>query len=215
MCLFVCVNPCLSLSRFGKKKDEKKEAKAALQRQKSDVLSDHEFERMKDERERWGALMMITICMCFKFAGIFSSVCISRTFLDVLLFLPLSGSRRGILSCGPETSKLAGHPIQNLKMMTQTPTTPEYRPSGTVIRLRCRSHHLSHLPTVPFSTPMLPTLPPKALLSSQDMQITLTTLGPSLMTTPSIGCTPKSINRGELELHLLLSLLLPTTGKAP
>ncbi|XP_010776504.1 partitioning defective 3 homolog B-like [Notothenia coriiceps] len=42
----------LSLSRFGKKKDEKKDAKAALQRQKSDVLSDHEFERMKDERER-------------------------------------------------------------------------------------------------------------------------------------------------------------------
>ncbi|KAK1902733.1 Partitioning defective 3 like B, partial [Dissostichus eleginoides] len=40
------------LLRFGKKKDEKKEAKAALQRQKSDVLSDHEFERMKDERER-------------------------------------------------------------------------------------------------------------------------------------------------------------------
>lgn len=60
----------LSLSRFGKKKDEKKEAKAALQRQKSDVLSDHELERMKDERERWGALMMITICMCFKFARI-------------------------------------------------------------------------------------------------------------------------------------------------
>ncbi|XP_063743937.1 partitioning defective 3 homolog B isoform X2 [Eleginops maclovinus] len=40
------------LLRFGKKKDEKKEAKAALQRQKSDLLSDHEFERMKDERER-------------------------------------------------------------------------------------------------------------------------------------------------------------------
>ncbi|XP_074513603.1 partitioning defective 3 homolog B-like isoform X3 [Sebastes fasciatus] len=40
------------LLRFGKKKEEKKEAKAALQRQKSDVLSDHEFERMKDERER-------------------------------------------------------------------------------------------------------------------------------------------------------------------
>ncbi|KAF3842916.1 hypothetical protein F7725_001765 [Dissostichus mawsoni] len=32
------------LLRFGKKKDEKKEAKAALQRQKSDVLSDHEIE---------------------------------------------------------------------------------------------------------------------------------------------------------------------------
>ncbi|XP_049450233.1 partitioning defective 3 homolog B-like isoform X2 [Epinephelus fuscoguttatus] len=40
------------LLRFGKKKEEKKEAKAALQRQKSDILSDHEFERMKDERER-------------------------------------------------------------------------------------------------------------------------------------------------------------------
>lgn len=40
------------LLRFGKKKDEKKEAKAALQQQKSDVLSDHEFERMKEERER-------------------------------------------------------------------------------------------------------------------------------------------------------------------
>ncbi|XP_068557781.1 partitioning defective 3 homolog B-like [Cebidichthys violaceus] len=40
------------LLRFGKKKEEKKEAKAALQRQKSDVMSDHEFERMKDERER-------------------------------------------------------------------------------------------------------------------------------------------------------------------
>ncbi|XP_070770529.1 partitioning defective 3 homolog B [Enoplosus armatus] len=40
------------LLRFGKKKEEKKEAKAALQRQKSDLLSDHELERMKDERER-------------------------------------------------------------------------------------------------------------------------------------------------------------------
>ncbi|XP_031714589.1 partitioning defective 3 homolog B [Anarrhichthys ocellatus] len=40
------------LLRFGKKKEEKKEAKAALQRQKSDIMSDHEFERMKDERER-------------------------------------------------------------------------------------------------------------------------------------------------------------------
>ncbi|XP_062258105.1 partitioning defective 3 homolog B isoform X2 [Platichthys flesus] len=40
------------LLRFGKKKEEKKEAKAALQRQKSDILSDHEFERMKEERER-------------------------------------------------------------------------------------------------------------------------------------------------------------------
>ncbi|XP_034550568.1 partitioning defective 3 homolog B-like [Notolabrus celidotus] len=40
------------LLRFGKKKDEKKEAKAALQRQKSDILTDHEFERMREERER-------------------------------------------------------------------------------------------------------------------------------------------------------------------
>ncbi|XP_069554997.1 partitioning defective 3 homolog B isoform X2 [Brachyistius frenatus] len=40
------------LLRFGKKKEEKKEAKAALQRQKSDILTDHEFERMKEERER-------------------------------------------------------------------------------------------------------------------------------------------------------------------
>ncbi|XP_019125140.2 partitioning defective 3 homolog B isoform X3 [Larimichthys crocea] len=40
------------LLRFGKKKEEKKEAKAALQRQKSDILSDLELERMKDERER-------------------------------------------------------------------------------------------------------------------------------------------------------------------
>lgn len=42
----------ISLSRFGKKKEDKKEAKTALQRQKSDILSDHELERMKDERER-------------------------------------------------------------------------------------------------------------------------------------------------------------------
>ncbi|CAN9497934.1 unnamed protein product [Ophioblennius macclurei] len=40
------------LLRFGKKKEEKKEAKAALQRQKSDILSDHELERMKEDRER-------------------------------------------------------------------------------------------------------------------------------------------------------------------
>ncbi|GLD72143.1 partitioning defective 3 homolog B-like protein, partial [Lates japonicus] len=40
------------LLRFGKKKEEKKEAKAALQRQKSDILSDHELERMKEERQR-------------------------------------------------------------------------------------------------------------------------------------------------------------------
>ncbi|XP_077947363.1 partitioning defective 3 homolog B-like isoform X4 [Gasterosteus aculeatus] len=39
------------LLRFGKKKEEKKEAKAA-RRQKSDIMSDHEFERMKEERER-------------------------------------------------------------------------------------------------------------------------------------------------------------------
>lgn len=48
--LFLCP---FFLLRFGKKKDEKKEAKAALQRQKSDILSDLELERMKDERERW------------------------------------------------------------------------------------------------------------------------------------------------------------------
>ncbi|XP_061647250.1 partitioning defective 3 homolog B isoform X1 [Phyllopteryx taeniolatus] len=40
------------LLRFGKKKEDKKEAKAALHRQKSDTLTDLEFERMKDERER-------------------------------------------------------------------------------------------------------------------------------------------------------------------
>ncbi|KAM4561503.1 partitioning defective 3 homolog B-like isoform 1-T1 [Fundulus diaphanus] len=40
------------LLRFGKRKEEKKEAKAALQRQKSDILSDLELERMKEERER-------------------------------------------------------------------------------------------------------------------------------------------------------------------
>ncbi|XP_028248920.1 partitioning defective 3 homolog B-like isoform X4 [Parambassis ranga] len=40
------------LLRFGKKKEEKKEAKATLQRQKSDILSDLELERMKEERER-------------------------------------------------------------------------------------------------------------------------------------------------------------------
>ncbi|XP_029385907.1 partitioning defective 3 homolog B-like isoform X3 [Echeneis naucrates] len=39
------------LLRFGKKKEEKKD-KADLQRQKSDILSDHEFERMREERER-------------------------------------------------------------------------------------------------------------------------------------------------------------------
>lgn len=49
---------CLLLSRFGKKKEEKKEAKAALQRQKSDLLSDHELERMKEERERWGGFYL-------------------------------------------------------------------------------------------------------------------------------------------------------------
>ncbi|XP_077473613.1 partitioning defective 3 homolog B-like [Stigmatopora argus] len=41
-----------SLLRFGKKKEDKKEAKTVLQRQKSDPLSDLEFERMKEERER-------------------------------------------------------------------------------------------------------------------------------------------------------------------
>lgn len=40
------------LLRFGKKKEEKKEAKSSVQRQKSDILSDHELERMRDERER-------------------------------------------------------------------------------------------------------------------------------------------------------------------
>ncbi|XP_038143569.1 partitioning defective 3 homolog B-like isoform X2 [Cyprinodon tularosa] len=41
-----------ALLRFGKKKEEKKEAKAALQRQKSDILSDLELERLKEDRER-------------------------------------------------------------------------------------------------------------------------------------------------------------------
>ncbi|XP_034740639.1 partitioning defective 3 homolog B-like isoform X3 [Etheostoma cragini] len=40
------------LLRFGKRKEEKKDSKTALQQQKSGLLSDHEFERMKDERER-------------------------------------------------------------------------------------------------------------------------------------------------------------------
>ncbi|XP_056145148.1 partitioning defective 3 homolog B isoform X2 [Lampris incognitus] len=40
------------LLRFGKRKEEKKEGKAALQRQKSDVLSEEELERMREERER-------------------------------------------------------------------------------------------------------------------------------------------------------------------
>ncbi|KAG7467373.1 hypothetical protein MATL_G00152610 [Megalops atlanticus] len=42
------------LLRFGKKKDEKVkvEAKASLQRQKSEVLSEEELEKMKEERER-------------------------------------------------------------------------------------------------------------------------------------------------------------------
>ncbi|KAM9709788.1 partitioning defective 3 homolog B-like isoform 2-T3 [Menidia menidia] len=40
------------LLRFGKKKEDKKDAKAAQQCQKSDLLSDHELERMKEERER-------------------------------------------------------------------------------------------------------------------------------------------------------------------
>ncbi|PWA31239.1 hypothetical protein CCH79_00002970 [Gambusia affinis] len=42
----------LQTAMFGKKKEEKKEAKAAVQRQKSDVLSDLELERMREERER-------------------------------------------------------------------------------------------------------------------------------------------------------------------
>lgn len=68
----VCLHRCLSLSRFGKKKEEKKEAKAALQQQKSDILSDHELERMKDERERWGAFWRLngSDFLCFKFADI-------------------------------------------------------------------------------------------------------------------------------------------------
>lgn len=45
--------------RFGKKKEEKKEAKAALQRQKSDLMSDHELERLKEERERWGGALQM------------------------------------------------------------------------------------------------------------------------------------------------------------
>ncbi|XP_020775984.2 partitioning defective 3 homolog B isoform X2 [Boleophthalmus pectinirostris] len=40
------------LLRFAKKKDDKKEAKATLQRQKSDLISDVELEKMKEERER-------------------------------------------------------------------------------------------------------------------------------------------------------------------
>ncbi|XP_077393283.1 partitioning defective 3 homolog B-like isoform X2 [Festucalex cinctus] len=43
------------LLRFGKKKEDKKEAKAALQRQKSDPLNDLDFNRMKEERERMEA----------------------------------------------------------------------------------------------------------------------------------------------------------------
>lgn len=55
--VFFCLCLFFPPSRFGKKKEEKKEAKAA-RRQKSDIMSDHEFERMKEERERWGALMV-------------------------------------------------------------------------------------------------------------------------------------------------------------
>ncbi|XP_051937401.1 partitioning defective 3 homolog B isoform X2 [Hippocampus zosterae] len=40
------------LLRFGKKKEDKKEAKTASPRQKSDILTDLDFERMKEERER-------------------------------------------------------------------------------------------------------------------------------------------------------------------
>lgn len=44
---------CLScVIRFGKKKDDKKVSKAAQSKLKSEMLSDHEFERMKEERER-------------------------------------------------------------------------------------------------------------------------------------------------------------------
>ncbi|XP_061782573.1 partitioning defective 3 homolog B isoform X1 [Nerophis lumbriciformis] len=46
-----------SLLRFGKKKEDKKEAKTALQCQKSDIRSHLELERMKEERERVGATM--------------------------------------------------------------------------------------------------------------------------------------------------------------
>lgn len=49
--VFELAPPLISPCRFGKKKEEKKEAKAA--QQKSDLLSDHELQRMKDERERW------------------------------------------------------------------------------------------------------------------------------------------------------------------
>lgn len=105
-----------------------------------------------------------------------------------------------------------------LKMTTRTPTTLEYNPSGTEIRVhQCRSRCLSRPPTVRFSTPMPATLPPKARLPSQGTGIMVTTPEACLTMIPSIGCTPKSINRGELGLglHLLLSLPLPTTGKAP
>lgn len=48
---------CLScVIRFGKKKDDKKVSKAAQSKLKSEMLSDHEFERMKEERERWETL---------------------------------------------------------------------------------------------------------------------------------------------------------------
>ncbi|XP_008327329.1 partitioning defective 3 homolog B isoform X2 [Cynoglossus semilaevis] len=40
------------LLRLGKKKDDKKVSKAAQSKLKSEMLSDHEFERMKEERER-------------------------------------------------------------------------------------------------------------------------------------------------------------------
>ncbi|XP_076027090.1 partitioning defective 3 homolog B-like, partial [Genypterus blacodes] len=41
-----------ALLRFGKRKEEKKEAKAAQQKHKTEILSDMELERLKDERER-------------------------------------------------------------------------------------------------------------------------------------------------------------------
>ena len=59
--------------RFGKKKDEKKEAKAALQRQKSDLLSDVELERMKEERERW--VVSPVPCLVFYFCLFLLSLC--------------------------------------------------------------------------------------------------------------------------------------------
>lgn len=67
------------LCRFGKKKDEKKEAKAA--QQKSDLLSDHELQRMKDERERWA-------CVCVWWVELrCHHVCEPSTFLTAARFV--------------------------------------------------------------------------------------------------------------------------------